>query len=296
MQLIQNKDIPKDYNYYRSHSKTYFEWIIKNAWSNIIKIEEKWSFGYIKNYFWWFFSTAHFEKSTINITNELLNKYWMNRGLIFWSWWSNQTLIKSDLIWLRLWAIFSWNYHHSFKSSFSILDNIEYWKKWQNWAKWHRNKIIKYTEEWRIEINTNASIEEFINIYSKTKVNHYLKNYLISRQRYLYEKNPESFRIYLAYIDWIPCAWAIFIDDFPTSTYLIAFQNIEWKKYHLWLAIIDKWFSESLLLWFKYLDFDHMKSFLDPQSYNWYTKFKSSFADFEINFKTMWIWFKFNIK
>lgn len=40
-------------------------------------------------------------------------------------------------------------------------------------------------------------------------------------------------------------AGAVFLDDFLTSTYLIAFQDKKAKPYHLGLAILDYWHEDS---------------------------------------------------
>lgn len=294
MNLLKNIDIPKDYKYYRSHSKVYFSWILKNFSKKTIKIEENGNYWYINHFFWWLFSIACFEKVNVIPTYEMMKKYKMKRWLIFWSWWSqDKPYLDTKLIWLKLWYLFSWGYHHSVKSSFSVLDQKEYWKKWERNARWHRNKIRKELDSWVIKINTNAKIDDFINIYVNTKVKHNLKRYLINRQKFLSEVWENNIRIYLAYIESIPLAGAIFLDDSPTSTYLVAFQNDKWKKHNLWLALIDKWFEESEKLWFKYLDLDHMRGFLDPNSYKWYTKFKSSIADYELSFPNVWLWIIF---
>lgn len=291
MNLLKNTDIPKDYHYYRSHSKIYFSWILKNLSQKTITIEENGNYWYINHFFWWMFSIARFEKSEIIPTLEIMKKYKMKRGLVLWSWWSKLTPgILGNWLWFKLWYFFSWTYHHSVRCAFSVLDGKDYWKKWKKNEQGSRYKVLKEVETWKVVISTKASLEDFVEVYEKTKLKHALKNYLISRQRFISEIWWEKVRVYLAYVDSKPLAWAIFLDDFPTSTYLVAFQDNLWKKYHLWLAIIDKWFEESEKSWFKYLDLDHMKWFLDSSSYAWYTKFKSSIADYELNFPNMWVW------
>nr|MDD3720213.1 hypothetical protein [Candidatus Gracilibacteria bacterium] len=290
MNLLKNIDIPKDYKYYRSHSKVYFSWILKNFSKKTIKIEENGNYGYINHFFGGLFSIACFEKVNVIPTYEMMKKYKMKRGLIFWSGWSqDKPYLDTKLIWLKLGYLFSWGYHHSVKSSFSVLDQKEYWKKWERNARGHRNKIRKELDSGVIKINTNAKIDDFINIYVNTKVKHNLKRYLINRQKFLSEVGENNIRIYLAYIESIPLAGAIFLDDSPTSTYLVAFQNDKGKKHNLGLALIDKWFEESEKLGFKYLDLDHMRGFLDPNSYKGYTKFKSSIADYELSFPNVWL-------
>jgi hypothetical protein len=76
-------------------------------------------------------------------------------------------------------------------------------------------------------------------------------------------------------------AWAIFLDD--------AFQDERAKSHHLGLALLDRWFTESQKLGYRYLDLDHMRDSLDPLSYTGYTKFKSEIADYELSFRALWM-------
>jgi hypothetical protein len=213
----------------------------------------------------------------------------MKRWIIFWSWWKRSFPWWSG--WISLGYIFSHLYHHSTRSAFSVLDTTEYWKKWSSNARWHRNKIQKEILKGAININTDATLEEFLDAYRKTKIHHKWKSYNIWRQKFLSKNNSANIRIYTASVDWVILAGAIFLDDAPTSTYLIAFQDDAWKKHHLGLAIIDAWFSASQKLWYQYLDLDHMKDILDPSSYIWYTKFKSEIADHEIFFHKLFMRF-----
>lgn len=150
-------------------------------------------------------------------------------------------------------------------------------------------KIRKEIDAGIITIDTTTPLEDFIIAYRKTPVHHKWKRYNIYRQKYLSEHFPENIRIYTASIDGEILAGAIFLDDMPTSTYLIAFQHDRAKSHHLGLALIDRWFRESVLLGYRYLDFDHMQDTLDPSSYSGYTRFKSELADYELRFPNLWM-------
>ncbi len=288
MQLISQKDIPRDYFYYRSHTPEYQTRIMQHsAPDTAIKVQEKDGFWRIHHFFWGAFSYAVFEKTDLVPTRELLAKHGMKRGIVLWSWWKKQTPISS-LVWKSLGYLFSRQFHHSTRSAFSVLDAKEYWKKWSSNARNHRKKAHTLQTQNRLKIDTEVSCETFLQIYKKTKVPHSLKRYLSQKTLHL-AKDSKNVRFYLAYLDSVPLAGAFFLDDFPTSTYVVAFQDPKAKPYHLGLALIDRWFEESQKRGFVYLDFDHMRDTLDPYSYAGYTKFKSELADFQVRFPKVWL-------
>ncbi len=287
MKPLSSAEIPPDYHYYRSHSKAYFDYVLHSEWWSVVKVEENGEYAYIHHYFWWFFSIAYFEKCDIEPVKELLQKYGMKRGIVLWSGW--RKIKPVGKWWFSLGYLSSHFYHHSTRSAFSVLDILEYYKKWSSKARWHRNNIQKEREAWKISIDTNADLEDFIAVYRNTKIRHKWKAYNIWRQKYLSKNHSTNIRIYTASVDGIILAGAVFLDDHPTSTYLIAFQDNAGKPYHLGLAIIDRWFSESQRLGYKYLDLDHMRDSLDPLSYAGYTRFKSEIADYEVSFRGLWM-------
>ena len=293
MKLLNRREIPDWYQYYRSHSRAYSRYIMKYVWKTALLVDEGGNFGYIVHYLWWLFSVWVFEKSDICMTSELLQKYGMKRGLIFWSGWKNITPPWKG--WWRFGYIFSHLYHHSTRSAFSILGWDDYSKNWSSSARWHRRKIQREIESGTLIINTHTSLDDFISGYKKSSIHHNWRRYNIWRQKYLSTHFPENIRIYSASIDGKILAGAIFLDDFPTSTYLIAFQDDPGKSHHLGLALIDRWFSESQKLGYQYLDLDHMRDTLDPTSYIGYTRFKSEIADYEILFRELWMKIFFTI-
>ena len=289
MQILPSSKIPEDYHSYRSHSGAFFDYVLHSEWRNTVKIEENGEYAYIHHYIFWLFSIAYFEKCDISPTRELLAKYGMKRGIVLWSWW--RVSYPDGKWWMRLGYIFARFYHHSTRSAFVIIDTPDYWQKWSPNARAHRRKIEKEILSWDITLDTETSIELFLEIYKKTKIHHPWKRYNIWRQKYLSKYHKRNIRIYTASVDWVVRAWAIFLDDFPTSTYLIAFQDDRAKRHHLGLALIDRWFLESQKLGYVYLDLDHMRDTLDPLSYAGYTRFKSEIADYEISFREVWMRF-----
>lgn len=287
MKPISLHELPLDYFYYRSYTSAFGGFYREKSPKNIILVEEDGNYGYIKHYLFWWFSIGVFEKSDINPTPELLKKYGMKRGLVFWSPWHYPPKKKTG--WLSLGYLISHEFHHSIHSAFSVLDCKDYQQKWSSNARNHRKRIQKYLDQWEITIQSDTSWEDFLSAYSATPLPHRYKNYFIWRQKYFQERFPEKFRIITASVWGKILAGAIFLDDHPTSTYLIAFQHSDAKKYHLGLAVLDAWYGDSYNKWYKYLDLDHMYSFLDTRSYLGYTRFKSELADYDVRFPAVYM-------
>lgn len=139
-----------------------------------------------------------------------------------------------------------------------------------------------------IYIETRARPEDFLSIYSCTKISHSFQDFYMKRQKSLYLHAPENIRTYIAYVHGVPLAGATFLDDHPTSTYLIGFQDPKAKDYHLGLALMDAWFEDSKNQDFRYLDLDHMRDTGESRSFRGYTHFKSRLADYEVLFREVW--------
>lgn len=287
MKLLSVKDIPDGYEYYRSHSRAYISYITTLVWPGSIHIASDDAHIYAVPYFFWLFHVVHAEKTDVHITRELLRQHGVRQWVILQSTWRESR--PEGAWWHHLGYLISHWYHHSTRSAFSVLDTSEHTEKWSSSARWHIRKIRKELDAGIIKIDTKTSLEDFISAYRKTPVHHKWKRYNIYRQKYLSTHFPENIRIYTASIDGEIFAGAIFLDDMPTSTYLIAFQHDRAKSHHLGLALIDRWFHESVSLGYRYLDFDHMQDSLDPSSYSGYTRFKSELADYELRFPTLWM-------
>ncbi len=286
MQRLARADIPAGYHYYRSHSEAYFssvvEWKDDRGFSTV---REEGFYGFVRHFCFRLFSIAYFEKCDHVPEPASLRKYGFRRGLAFWSGWRRESPGPG---WYRLPDYLAWAYHHSTRSAFSVL-GPEYWKKWSPGPRGHRKAIRKSLESGDIRIDTEAPIEDFLAIYGKTKLPHGWKNFLVHRHERLFAERRGNLRTYLASANGKILAGAVFLDDGPTSTYLMAFQDASAKPLHLGLAIIDRWFEESLVRGFEFLDFDHMHDRYDPDSYLGYTQFKSGLADYDVRFGGLWM-------
>lgn len=231
------------------------------------------------------FSLARFEKVDIEPTPELLASYGMKRGFISWSPWTIETRPSG---WSGMWRIFAFSHYHSTRSAFTLLESESYEKKWEPTAQRKRKHIRKMMEEGIVRIETRANPEEFLRVYARTKISHSHQDFYMKRQKSFYVHAPESIRTYIAYVDGQPLAGATFLDDHPTSTYLIGFQDAKAKDYHLGLALMDAWFGDSENQGFRFLDLDHMRDIGEPRSFAGYTHFKSRIADYEVLFREVW--------
>lgn len=279
MQKLSVYDIPNDYRYYRSGFSSYADYT-ETIFRRIVKsnVEKTGFFWWISRFLFWYITIAKFLKTPIVPTVEQIHEAWGRYGIIYWSPWGK--VIWSLDGWKKLPPNKSLHWHHAGRSAFSILDTPEYSKKWSSNARNHLKQIKKNTG---IKIQT-VSIEEWLKVYRKTELPHRLKGYHSSALKRFAKIHEDKLRVVLASIDDVPLAGAVFLDEAPTSVYFVAFQNQAAKPHHLGLALIDWWFADSLAKWYKYLDFDHMWSPGDPDSYKGYTQFKSEIADYEIEF------------
>lgn len=204
MEKLRRQDLPEDYRYYRSHSETFFSWLLQYAERNgAKKIVEKGFYGMAKSFFGLFWM-ASFEKCDFEPTRELLDVCGFGNGWVVWSpLRKNSPEAKG---WRKLPYFLAHEFHFSTRSAFSVLDTQEYWKKWKSGPRGHRNKIQKRLASGEIRIDTNASLEDFLATYRKSPVPHGWKNYLITRQKFLSARNDGNIRIFLAYIGDEPLA------------------------------------------------------------------------------------------
>ncbi len=292
MKKIKISEIPNDYYYYRSWFSTYlkykkeiFKWSLLFQRIKNIFVWKKWFFWRMDPIFFWFLSIAKILKTQNPPTIDELKSNWMRHWIVFWSPWGKR---NKSLDWWKKFNFFWKNWlHHANRSCFSILDNLEYAKKWSWNARNHLKHIQKNIKIWKITI-WEVSCEKWISIYKNTILPHNYKKQHSFAIKNISKINKENIRLVLAYVDNIPLAWAAFLDEKPTSVYFVAFQDQSAKQNHLWLALIDWWFADSIKKGFKYLDFDHMRSEWDPISYKWYTQFKSELADFDVYFNEVW--------
>ena len=105
----------------------------------------------------------------------------------------------------------------------------------------------------------------------------------------LFSQKIDGFRVFMIYVDDVPLAGAVFIDEWVTSEYWASFYHEDARQYHLGIAMMDAWYLDSYQKWIRYCDLDHMRDSGQLSSYAGYTEFKSSIADHDVYFHDMWI-------
>lgn len=288
MKTIKRENIPKDFIYYRSASKVFYEYYKNHKYFVVKKTNNKYEFIKACKIFWNAFWSVIAEKTDIEPTKEMINSMWIKHAIVHrtplretkkpkW-WWRVPTFITKDFI-------------HSSRSAFCILENEKYRNKWSSKAKWHRNKILKLKSDWILKIDKCDDLDKFLKIYSSLKLKDPNHKWLINWcNNMFHNKNAnKNFSIFLASINNKILAWWVFIQEWVTSEYFTSFYTQESKPYHLWVAIMDAWFEDSYKSWIKYCDLDHMRDSWQSSWYAWYTKFKESIAEFDVYFHDMWV-------
>ena len=141
--------------------------------------------------------------------------------------------------WFTKWDI------HSSRSAFSILDTPEYWKKWSSSARGHRRHVLENKAIGKIRISENEDLSRFLELYTSTKIHDPNKAFVKRMTNKLFSGTESQFRIFIAYVDDVPLAGALFIDEGVTSEYWASFYHQDSRQYHLGIAIMDAWFLDS---------------------------------------------------
>ena len=85
----------------------------------------------------------------------------------------------------------------------------------------------------------------YLELYRKTRVPDPHKDYLIRWCQKVFPESMDHLRIYIASMDGVVLAGAVFIDEGVTSEYFTSFYARESHPYHLGIAIMDRWFLDS---------------------------------------------------
>lgn len=287
MKTLHRSLIPEDFSYYRTGSRVFFEYYKKYT-NTIVQKTGKW-YDFLRAFkiFPGFYSVV-LEKNDTELDPKILKKSGISHGII---WWTPMRETLKPKGWLRLPTWYTkWDIHSS-RSAFSLLDRPDYWNKWSSSARGHRKHVLENIESGQIRIETDISLEQFLDIYKKTKIHDPQKNFVYKITQKLFSKTESKYRIYIAYIDQEPLAGALFIDNGTTSEYWASFYHQDSRPYHLGVALMDRWFLDSYELWIQYCDLDHMRDSGQSLGYAGYTKFKESIADHDVYFHDMWIRF-----
>ncbi len=287
MKTLLRSDIPWDFAYYRTGSKVFYDYYRQHSRLLLHRIDEGYTFLRAGHVFGNTYSVIA-EKIDIEPTPELLRSIGIHHGIVFWwpmrvmnrpKWWI--PIPKFIVQYLELF--------HSSRSAFSLLDTPDYWKKWSSSARAHRRKVLELQSSGRLTIELINDLSQYLEIYKKTKVPDPHKRFLTQWCEKNFPISKDRLRVYIASMDGVPLAWAVFIDIGVTSEYFTSFYAKESHPYHLGIALMDRWFLDSYQKWIKYCDLDHIRDSWQSQSYAGYTKFKESLADHDVYFHDMWV-------
>ncbi len=287
MKTLSRENIPEDFSYYRTGSKVFYEYYRRYSRLLVHRIGKWYEFIRAGKIIGNIYSVIA-EKTDIEPTRSLFRPLWIEHGIIFW--WPMRVMEKPRW-WFTIPRFLVQYYEllHSTHSAFSILDRADYWNKWSSSARAHRRKVIELRKSGRLTIEQIDDGKKYLEIYRKTKVPDPHKRYLLQWCEKTFAQSREHFRIYIASIDGVPLAWAVFIDSGVTSEYFTSFYAKESHPYHLGIALMDHWFLDSYQKWIKYCDLDHMRDWFQSHRYAGYTKFKESIADYDVYFHDMWV-------
>ncbi len=285
MKTLARSLIPTDYSYYRTGSRIWFNYYQKFTRSIIGKIGSWYEFFTTFRIFPWFYSIT-IQKHDEEITRKTLKKSGISRGIV---WWTPLRKIDKPKGWWRVPTWFmKWDIHSS-RSAFSILDTPEYWNKWSGSARAHRRHVLENKAIGKIRISSDESIDRFLDLYKSTKIHDPNKSFVAKMTKKLFDGVIGGFRVFIIYVDDVPLAGAVFIDEGVTSEYWASFYHEDARQYHLGIAMMDAWYLDSYKLWIQYCDLDHMRDNGQSSGYAGYTEFKSSIADYDVYFHDMWI-------
>lgn len=156
----------------------------------------------------------------------------------------------------------------------------DYQKKWNERAKRARKKFLA-NSELRVE---SVEHEIFANAFLQTKVTHMFRSDYVRYFRSLVSVDPKSVRSYLVYKGSKAIAWLAVHDFDHMSVHLVAFTSKEAKPLQAGTGLIDKWYSDSLEKWLKYIHFDHLRDPHMTKDQQGYTDFKKNFLDYLVKF------------
>ncbi len=287
MKTLSRSDIPPDFIYYRTGSRVFYEYYKKYFVGMTLKIGKGYEYikaGKILGLPFWMVIAEKIDRES---TWEFLKKNWIQHGIIYWA---PLRQIQKPLWWIRLPTWITKSFLHSSRSAFSVLDTDDYTMKWSSEARNHLKKVRKNIKEGIIRIEECTDLQVFYDAYSASEIRDPNKG--VHRQwcrRMLATGWIQDKRIYLGYVGDDIVAGVLFLDEGVTSEYYMSFYNPASRPYQFGIAMMDRWFSDSRELGFKYCDLDHMRDSGQSRGYAGYTKFKEWIADFDIYFHDMWM-------
>lgn len=94
-----------------------------------------------------------------------------------------------------------------------MLDREDYWNKWSPSARAHRRHVQGNIVSGHIRIDITATIEDFLELYTNTKIHDPHKSFVARMTAKLFQNTELEYRVYIVYVDDRPLAGAVFIDE-----------------------------------------------------------------------------------
>lgn len=221
-----------------------------------------------------------FERVDTEPTRELLSPFGFKRGVAIWI-----PFRRTDIPagWRKL-AIGT----HFTRTGYVTIEDHEYHKKWNERARRARKKFLSFltpgsTEHIHIEL---VDQETFVRAFQAVKVKHMFKSDYIRYYRAMKSLGTSSVRSYVCYRGDTPLA-GLAVHDYASnaSVHLVAFTGKESKPFQAGTGLMDRWFSDSVDMGIKYINFDHLRDSSMEKSQQGYTDFKLNFMEHECYFR-----------
>ena len=187
MQTIHRSEVPEDHFYYRTSSPVYQEYLERFNSIDTMQLADQ-QFGWKKNIFGKYFGLAKYERTDIEPSVDFLRERGFRHGMLIWVP-CRRTEIPVG--WRKLWIP-----THFTRTGYCVLENSEYFKKWNERARRARKKYLAQTEV-RIELVTP---ERFIDAFKKVRVKHPFKSDYIKYYSSMTAISTSLVRSYVAYI------------------------------------------------------------------------------------------------
>lgn len=271
MEILNNKNIPKDHPYYRSSSQLYKKYLKKCLLETCDLQENK--FWWLKTILW-IFQIAKFERVDIEPDIKKLNEKWFKHWMVIWIPFS---LERKDIPawWKKLYL----NSHFT-TTWFSEINDEFYYKKWNE--RWQRSRK-KFLANPDLTIKL-VDKDTFQKIYGETKTSQPYKKSFMKYHRDISNLDDKNDIVNMVcYNKEMPVAWLSVLNyNWNSSVHLVAFLSKEWKNLQAWTWLIDFRFKHSLENGIKYINFDHLKDKYMWKDQQWYTSFKENFMDYKV--------------
>ena len=272
MKYISRADLPDDHYYHRTASSTYRKYL-EDCWLTAITFPQTPQFWWVKNLLGKFVKIIKYERIDIEPDMDFLKStHGFEHDICIWVPWRRKEIPSG---WRKLWVS-----SHFQENGFTILDNEDYTKKWNERAKRARKKFLA---SWAIIREVDA--ETFSLAFKNTRVKHLYKNDYIKYYKHMAWIDPTSVRSLLCYVNGSVVAW-LAVHDYcnNSSVHLVAFTGKEWYPIQAWTGLIDYWFLDSWKKQIRYMNFDQLRNKYGPSDQKWYTAFKENFIEFRVTY------------